>query len=207
MPRIAWFHECSLFQVDFAVVTITFVCVCVARAGSEDEWASKLTILTVLRFVRIARLIRLCTERKQLETAARQLISQNKRRYQVGKSEKLFMRNHILNLFYYLRLMVTIWIWLTSLKGSLQRGRALQTNCSLKWNYIHSGISVSPLPESLHYIAILFVIWQTSWMTNMVGNTKSTICVPKKPTISLSSTEQKLKGKNKPLLLWVFVDL
>lgn len=52
-----------------------------ALAGS-GEWAEKLSILTVLRFVRMVRLIRLCTERKQLETAARQFVSQNKRRYQ-----------------------------------------------------------------------------------------------------------------------------
>ncbi len=67
--------------VDFAVVLITFIIVCVA-ASATGEWAEKLAILTVLRFVRVARLIRLFTEKKQLETAARQMISQNKRRYQ-----------------------------------------------------------------------------------------------------------------------------
>ena len=67
--------------IDFAVVLITFVIVCVA-ASASGEWAEKLAILTVLRFVRIARLVRLFTEKKQLETAARQMVSQNKRRFQ-----------------------------------------------------------------------------------------------------------------------------
>lgn len=67
--------------VDFAVVIITFIISIVAATGS-GEWAEKLSVLTALRFVRIARLIRICTERKQLETAARQMVSQNKRRYQ-----------------------------------------------------------------------------------------------------------------------------
>ena len=66
--------------IDFAVVLITFVIVIVAASG--NAWAEKLSILTFLRFVRLFRLIRVCTERKQLETAARQMVSQNKRRYQ-----------------------------------------------------------------------------------------------------------------------------
>ena len=66
--------------IDFAVVLITFVIVIVAVTG--NAWAEKLSILTFLRFVRLFRLIRVCTERKQLETAARQMVSQNKRRYQ-----------------------------------------------------------------------------------------------------------------------------
>ncbi len=66
--------------VDFAVVVSTFIIVCVAAGGSD--WAETLSIFTVLRFVRIFRLVRLYTEKKQIETAARQLVSQNKRRYQ-----------------------------------------------------------------------------------------------------------------------------
>ena len=66
--------------VDFAVVLITFIIVCVSMTGSV--WAEKLTIITVLRFVRIFRLVRLYTEKQQIETAARQMVSQNKRRYQ-----------------------------------------------------------------------------------------------------------------------------
>ena len=38
--------------------------------------------LQILRFVRVFRLVRLYTEKQQMETAARQLVSQNKRRYQ-----------------------------------------------------------------------------------------------------------------------------
>ena len=53
----------------------------VALSG-KGEWAEKLSIITIFRFVRLVRLIRICTERKQLETAARQMVSQNKRRYQ-----------------------------------------------------------------------------------------------------------------------------
>lgn len=69
--------------VDFAVVLITFIIVCVAASGTTGEWAEKLSVITVLRLVRIVRLVRLCTEKKQLETAARQMVSQNKRRYQM----------------------------------------------------------------------------------------------------------------------------
>jgi PTEN phosphatase family protein len=72
----AWYNV-----VDFAVVLITFIIVVVAATGS-GEWAEKLSIFTIFRFVRVARLIRLWTEKKQIETAARQMVSQNKRRYQ-----------------------------------------------------------------------------------------------------------------------------
>jgi len=65
--------------VDFAVVCITFIIVITAIFSS---WAEGLSILSILRFVRLVRMCRMCTERKQLETAARQMISQNKRRYQ-----------------------------------------------------------------------------------------------------------------------------
>jgi len=67
--------------IDFMVVLITFI-IAIAAATTDGEWAEKLAILTLFRFVRLVRLIRICTERKQLETATRQLISQNKRRYQ-----------------------------------------------------------------------------------------------------------------------------
>lgn len=67
--------------VDFAVVLITFIVVCTSISGS-GSWAGKLTVITVLRFVRIFRLVRLYTEKMQIETAARQMVSQNKRRYQ-----------------------------------------------------------------------------------------------------------------------------
>ena len=66
--------------VDFAVVFITFIVVCVATAG--NNWVEALSIFTVVRFVRVFRLVRLYTEKKQIETAARQMVSQNKRRYQ-----------------------------------------------------------------------------------------------------------------------------
>lgn len=66
--------------VDFAVVHITLIIVGVA--AFNNLWAEKLSIVTVLRMVRIVRLVRLYTEKKQVETAARQLISQNKRRFQ-----------------------------------------------------------------------------------------------------------------------------
>jgi len=67
--------------VDFAVVCITFIIVITATTGA-GQWAENFSILTVIRFVRLVRMFRMCTERKQLETAARQMISQNKRRYQ-----------------------------------------------------------------------------------------------------------------------------
>lgn len=66
--------------VDFAVVHITLIIVVVA--AFNNAWAEKLSIVTVFRLVRLVRLVRLYTEKKQIETAARQLISQNKRRYQ-----------------------------------------------------------------------------------------------------------------------------
>ena len=67
--------------VDFAVVLI-LVIISVLSVISIGGWTDKLGLLGVLRFVRLARLIRICTERKQVETAARQMVSQNKRRYQ-----------------------------------------------------------------------------------------------------------------------------
>ena len=73
-----WFNV-----VDFAVVIITLItAVCVVAAASGAEWASKVAVIVVLRFVRFVRLFRICTERKQVEISIRQLVSQNKRRYQ-----------------------------------------------------------------------------------------------------------------------------
>eukprot|EP00096_Caligus_rogercresseyi_P015144 TRINITY_DN7586_c0_g1_i1.p1 TRINITY_DN7586_c0_g1~~TRINITY_DN7586_c0_g1_i1.p1 ORF type:complete len:597 (+),score=64.70 TRINITY_DN7586_c0_g1_i1:285-2075(+) len=66
--------------VDFAVVLITFIVVTVSITG--QEWTRTFAIFVVFRFIRIIRLLRLYTEKKQLETATRQFISQNKRRYQ-----------------------------------------------------------------------------------------------------------------------------
>ncbi|TRY63667.1 hypothetical protein TCAL_08699 [Tigriopus californicus] len=66
--------------VDFAVVLITLVIVIVGM--THNTWAERLSLLTLLRLVRIFRLIRLYTEKQQIETAARQMVSQNKRRYQ-----------------------------------------------------------------------------------------------------------------------------
>ena len=73
-----WFNV-----VDFAVVLITLItAVAVVAAAADAGWAKKLAVLVVLRLVRGVRLIRVCTEKKQVEISARQLISQNKRRYQ-----------------------------------------------------------------------------------------------------------------------------
>jgi hypothetical protein len=47
-----------LFQVDFAVVCITFISVVVLVANSQSDVAQKFAILTIFRFVRIFRLIR-----------------------------------------------------------------------------------------------------------------------------------------------------
>lgn len=73
-----WFNV-----VDFAVVLITLItAVAVASAVAGVEWAKHLSVLIILRLVRLVRLFRVCTEKKQVEISARQLISQNKRRYQ-----------------------------------------------------------------------------------------------------------------------------
>ena len=70
----AWYNV-----VDFAVVLITFIVACMAVSGSS--WGP-LGLFTFLRFVRLIRLFRIYTEKKQLVTAARQMVSQNKRRFQ-----------------------------------------------------------------------------------------------------------------------------
>ena len=71
----AWYNV-----VDFAVVLVTFIVACMAVSGGL--WAQKLALFTFLRFVRLIRLFRIYTEKKQLVTAARQMVSQNKRRFQ-----------------------------------------------------------------------------------------------------------------------------
>ena len=73
-----WFNV-----VDFAVVLITFItAVAAASAVAGVHWAKHLAVIVILRLVRLFRLVRVCTEKKQVEISARQLISQNKRRYQ-----------------------------------------------------------------------------------------------------------------------------
>ena len=73
-----WFNV-----VDFAVVLITLItALAVASAVAGAQWAKHLAVLVVLRLVRLFRLVRVFTEKKQVEISARQLISQNKRRYQ-----------------------------------------------------------------------------------------------------------------------------
>ena len=71
----AWYNV-----VDFAVVLITFIVACMSVSGGV--WAKNLALFSFLRFVRLIRLFRIYTEKKQLVTAARQMVSQNKRRFQ-----------------------------------------------------------------------------------------------------------------------------
>ena len=77
-PRIFFIHWYNV--LDLVVIVSTFVISCVALSGTS--WAEGLTLFTALRFVRIIRIVRIYSEKHNLETAARQLISQNKRRYQ-----------------------------------------------------------------------------------------------------------------------------
>ena len=73
-----WFNV-----VDFAVVLITLITsVAVVAAVGEAKWAKHVALVVILRLVRLVRLVRVFTEKKQVEISARQLISQNKRRYQ-----------------------------------------------------------------------------------------------------------------------------
>lgn len=66
--------------LDLVVILVTFIISVIALSGTN--WAEGLSLFTALRFVRIVRFVRIYTEKKNIETAARQLISQNKRRYQ-----------------------------------------------------------------------------------------------------------------------------
>merc|ERR1712117_553862 len=54
-------------------------CVALGQTGAAIEYFA---LFTVLRGVRIIRIVRIFSEKQNLETGARQLISQNKRRYQ-----------------------------------------------------------------------------------------------------------------------------
>jgi PTEN phosphatase family protein len=77
-PRVFFLRWYNV--LDLVVITTTFIISCVAISGTT--WAEGLTLFTALRFVRIIRIVRIYSEKHNLETAARQLISQNKRRYQ-----------------------------------------------------------------------------------------------------------------------------
>ena len=73
-----WFNV-----VDFAVVLITLITsVAVIAAAAGVEWAEKLGVIVALRFVRFVRVCRVVSEREQVKISVRQLVSQNKRRYQ-----------------------------------------------------------------------------------------------------------------------------
>ena len=77
-PRIFFSHFYNV--IDFVVILSTFIMSVVAFNGSD--WAEGLALFTAIRFLRIFRIVRIYTEKHNLEAAARQLISQNKRRYQ-----------------------------------------------------------------------------------------------------------------------------
>jgi len=77
-PKVFFLHWYNV--LDLVVILTTFIISCVAMSGLD--WAEGLTLFTALRFVRIVRIVRIYSEKNNLETAARQLISQNKRRYQ-----------------------------------------------------------------------------------------------------------------------------
>lgn len=66
--------------LDFIIVFCTFIISCVALDG--DGWVEGLALFTALRFLRIVRIFKIWSEKQHLQTGVRQLISQNKRRYQ-----------------------------------------------------------------------------------------------------------------------------
>jgi hypothetical protein len=77
-PRVffvRWYNT-----LDLAVVLSTFIISCVALDGTASEALEALALFTALRAVRVVRIVRVFTEKQNLETGARQLISQNKRR-------------------------------------------------------------------------------------------------------------------------------
>ena len=78
-PASFFFHWYNV--LDGAIVLSTFIISCVAL-GDSAGWAGWAALFTVLRFVRIVRIVRIYTEKQNLQTGARQLISQNRRRYQ-----------------------------------------------------------------------------------------------------------------------------
>lgn len=79
-PR--FFFSSWLNTLDLVVIFATFILSVCALAFSGDHFPEGLALFTVLRFLRLFRLYKIYTEKTNLETAARQLISQNKRRYQ-----------------------------------------------------------------------------------------------------------------------------
>ena len=79
-PR--FFFTNWLNTLDLVVILATFILSVCSLAFSGDNFPEGLALFTVLRFLRLFRLYKIYTEKKNLETAARQLISQNKRRYQ-----------------------------------------------------------------------------------------------------------------------------
>ena len=76
-PKIFFVHWYN--TLDLAVVFSTFIISCVAL-GSTGTTIEYFALFTVLRGVRIIRIVRIFSEKQNLETGARQLISQNKRR-------------------------------------------------------------------------------------------------------------------------------
>ena len=76
-PKIFFIHWYN--TLDLAVVFCTFIISCVAL-GSTGATIEYFALFTVLRGVRIIRIVRIFSEKQNLETGARQLISQNKRR-------------------------------------------------------------------------------------------------------------------------------
>lgn len=72
---LAWYNA-----VDFAVVLVSFVITVTYSATNFSTGYAKLVVAG--RLIRVVTLIRLITEKKNLEKGARQIVSQNKRRYQ-----------------------------------------------------------------------------------------------------------------------------
>ncbi|XP_046389575.1 phosphatidylinositol 3,4,5-trisphosphate 3-phosphatase TPTE2-like isoform X2 [Ischnura elegans] len=67
--------------IDTAVVAITFV-VTIVDVAVESSTIRPFKMLLALRLLRTVRMVRLITERRNLERGLRQAVSQNKRRYQ-----------------------------------------------------------------------------------------------------------------------------
>ncbi|XP_037078025.1 phosphatidylinositol 3,4,5-trisphosphate 3-phosphatase TPTE2-like isoform X2 [Pollicipes pollicipes] len=67
--------------VDFAVVVVTFI-TSVLDLTVENMATDGSKLVVSLRIIRVIRLFRICAQQDHLKTAARQIISENKRRYQ-----------------------------------------------------------------------------------------------------------------------------